>query len=89
MLMLMLLLMVILMLMLVLMVMKMAMFSWITVMSFDLGWTFTRWISNQIVTNIFEYSNIQIFLIRIFIRVFVRIIFLDMNIFGYSFVSRF
>ena len=46
MLMLMLLLMVILMLMLVLMVMKMAMFSWITVMSFDLGWTFTRWIKN-------------------------------------------
>ena len=30
---------------------------------------------DQSVTNIFEYSNIQIFLIRIFIRVFVPIIF--------------
>ena len=53
-------------------------------------------------TNIFEYSNIQIFLIRIFIRVFVRIIFwiriysdirsrqdFYSNIFGYSFVSIF
>ena len=70
----------------------------------------------QSVTNIFEYSNIQIFLIRIFIQIFVRIIFwiriysdirlcqlfgyeyirifirvnfLDTNIFGYSFVARF
>ena len=31
--------------------------------------------SDQSVTNIFEYSNIRIFLIRIFIRIFVRIIF--------------
>ena len=42
----------------------------------------------QSVTNIFEYSNIRIFSIRIFIRTFVRINFLDTNIFGYSFVSK-
>ena len=52
-------------------------------------------------TNIFKFSNIQIFLIQIFIQIFVRIIFwirihsdihschfLDTNIFGYSFVSK-
>ena len=33
------------------------------------------WVALQSVTNIFEYSYIQIFLIRIFIRVFIRIIF--------------
>ena len=57
---------------------------------------------DQSVTNIFEYSNIRIFLIRIFIRTFVRIIFciriysdirsyrnFVTNIFGYSFVSKF
>ena len=56
----------------------------------------------QSVTNIFEYSNIRIFLIRIYIRVFIRIIFwiriysdihswqdFDSNIFGYWFVSIF
>ena len=42
---------------------------------------------DQSVTNIFEYSNIRIFSIQIFIRTFVRINFLDTNIFGYSFVS--
>ena len=36
---------------------------------------------------IFEYSNIRIFSIQIFIRTFVRINFLDTNVFGYSFVS--
>ena len=56
---------------------------------------------NQSVTNIFEYPNIRIFLIQIYIRTFVRINiliriysdirscqFFDMNIFGHSFVSK-
>ena len=41
----------------------------------------------QSVTNILNFSNIQIFSIQIFIWTFVRINFLDTNIFGYSFVS--
>ena len=53
--------------------------------------------SNQSVTNIFEYSNIRIFLIRIFIRVFVRIIFWiriysdirSCQLFGYEYIRIF
>ena len=42
----------------------------------------------QSVTNIFEYSNIQIYWSQIYIRTFVRINFSLMNIFGHSFVSH-
>ena len=52
---------------------------------------------DQSVTNIFEYSNIQIFLIQIFIRVLVRIIFwiriysdiCSCQLFGYKYVRIF
>ena len=54
-------------------------------------------ISKQSVTNIFEYSNIRIFLIRIFIRIFVRIIFWiriysdirSCQLFGYEYIRIF
>ena len=42
----------------------------------------------QSVTNIFEYSDIQIYWSRIYIRTFVRINFSFTNIFGHSFVSN-
>ena len=41
----------------------------------------------QSVTNIYEYSNIQIYQAQIFIRTFVRVNFVCMNIFGHSFMS--
>ena len=52
-------------------------------------WGAVRCGAEQSVTNIFEYLNIWIFWIRIFIRILVRVTFWDMNIFGYSFVARF
>ena len=42
----------------------------------------------QSVTNIFEYSNIRIYLLQIFIWTFVLVNFFDANIFGHSFVSN-
>ena len=51
------------------------------------NWIF--WPLNQgSVANIFEYSNIQIYRSRIYIRTFVRINFSFTNIFGHSFVSN-
>ena len=54
-------------------------------------------ILDQSVTNIFKYSNIQIFLIQIFIRIFVRIIFWiqiysdirSCQLFGYEYIRIF
>ena len=45
-------------------------------------------ITQQSVTNTFEYSNIRIYWSRIYIRTFVRINFSFTNIFGDSFVSN-
>ena len=53
--------------------------------------------SHQSVTNIFEYSSIRIFLIRIYIRIFVRIIFWiqiysdirSCQLFGYEYIRIF
>jgi len=60
-------------------------------------WSEWWWDMHQSVTNIFEYLNIRVFLIRIFIRIFVRIIFLiriysvirSYQFFGYEYIRIF
>ena len=71
--------------------------SWYVFMRFQESWYANMGYLNQSVTNIFEYSNIRIFVIRIFIRIFVRIIFWiriysdirSCQLFGYEYIRIF